>query len=57
MIGALKRLGQAAPDALPEQMAAFGINDKKGFASWFSSHPPLEDRISALENRAINKNR
>ncbi|MBE8189930.1 MAG: protease HtpX [Candidatus Thioglobus sp.] len=57
MIGALKRLGQAAPDALPEQMAAFGINDKKGFASWFSSHPPLEDRISALENRAINQNR
>ena len=51
MIGALKRLGQVEPEALPEQMAAFGINDKKGFASWFSSHPPIEDRIKALENR------
>jgi heat shock protein HtpX len=53
MIGALKRLGQVEPEALPEQMAAFGINDKKGFASWFSSHPPIEDRIKALENRAL----
>ena len=52
MIGALKRLGQVEPQALPEQMAAFGINDKKGFASWFSSHPPIEDRIAALEARA-----
>ncbi|HAQ68525.1 MAG TPA: protease HtpX, partial [Gammaproteobacteria bacterium] len=40
MINALKRLGQVEPEALPEQMAAFGIDDKKGFASWFSSHPP-----------------
>ncbi|ALE51942.1 heat shock protein HtpX [Candidatus Thioglobus autotrophicus] len=52
MISALKRLGQVEPQALPEQMAAFGINDKKGFASWFSSHPPIEDRIAALEARA-----
>ncbi len=54
MIGALKRLGQVEPEALPEQMAAFGIDDKKGFASWFSSHPPIEDRIAALEARAIH---
>lgn len=53
MIGALKRLGQVEPEALPEQMAAFGIDDKKGFASWFSSHPPIEDRIAALEARAM----
>ena len=53
MIGALKCLGQVEPEALPEQMAAFGINDKKGFSSWFSSHPPIEDRIKALENRAL----
>jgi heat shock protein HtpX len=47
MISALKRLqaGQAAAD-LPGQLAAFGISGK---ASWFSSHPPLEDRIAALE--------
>ncbi|MDC9727033.1 MAG: protease HtpX [Candidatus Thioglobus sp.] len=54
MIGALKRLGQVEPEALPEQMAAFGIDDKKGFAAWFSSHPPIEDRIAALEARATN---
>ncbi len=55
MINALKRLGQVEPEALPEQMAAFGIDDKKGFASWFSSHPPIEDRISALEKRAMGQ--
>ena len=55
MFNALKRLGQVEPEALPEQMAAFGINDKKGFASWFSSHPPIEDRIAALEARATNR--
>ena len=55
MINALKRLGKVEPEALPEQMAAFGIDDKKGFASWFSSHPPIEDRIAALEVRAKNQ--
>ena len=55
MIDALKRLGQVEPEALPEQMAAFGIDDKKGFASWFSSHPPIEDRIAVLEARAMKK--
>jgi heat shock protein HtpX len=54
MIGALKRLGQVEPEPLPEQMAAFGINDKSGFMALFSSHPPLEDRIAALETRSIN---
>jgi heat shock protein HtpX len=52
MINALKRLGQVEPEALPEQMAAFGINDKGGIAALFSSHPPIEARIVALEERA-----
>lgn len=52
MINALKRLGQLEPDALPEQMAAFGINDKKGMMSLFSSHPSIESRIKVLEKRA-----
>jgi len=52
MINALKRLGKLEPDALPEQMAAFGINDKKGMMSLFSSHPSIESRIKALEKRA-----
>jgi heat shock protein HtpX len=55
MINALKRLGQVEPDALPEQLAAFGIDDKKGFASWFSSHPPIKARIEALEKRAMQR--
>lgn len=54
MIGALKRLGQVEPEALPEQMAAFGINDKGGIMALFSSHPPIEDRIAALEKRAAS---
>lgn len=53
MINALKRLGQVEPAALPEQMAAFGINDKGGFMALFSSHPPIEDRVQALEQRAM----
>jgi len=53
MINALKRLGQVEPEALPEQMAAFGINDKGGIMALFSSHPPIEDRIAALEKRAL----
>jgi len=55
MINALKRLGQVEPAPLPEQMAAFGINDKGGIMALFSSHPPIEDRIEALEIRARNR--
>ena len=54
MINALKRLGQVEPEPLPEQMAAFGINDKGGMMALFSSHPPIEARIEALEKRAQN---
>lgn len=55
MINALKRLGQVEPEALPEQMAAFGINDKGGIMALFSSHPPIQDRIQALEERAVRR--
>jgi len=56
MINALKRLGQKEPEALPEQLAAFGIGEKPktGWRELWSSHPPLEDRINALEKRAKN---
>jgi heat shock protein HtpX len=56
MIGALKRLGQVEPEALPEQMAAFGINNKSSLMSLFSSHPPIEARIEALEQRSKRLN-
>jgi len=53
MIGALERLRQAQPHALPDQMAAFGIGGGAG-GGWkrlFMSHPPLEERIEALKRR------
>jgi heat shock protein HtpX len=53
MIAALKKL-QGAPDVqeLPDQMGAFAIaGGKRSWAQLFSSHPPLEDRIAALEAR------
>ena len=53
MIAALQRLqqGQGLPQDLPGELTAFGISEqlKQGFSSLFSSHPPLEDRIRALQ--------
>ena len=59
MINALKRLGQKEPEALPEQLAAFGIGEKpkSNRSQLWSSHPPLEDRIRALEKRAQQLNK
>jgi len=50
MIDALRSLqrGQKAED-LPGQLAAFGINGG-GVSRLFMSHPPLEERIAALQN-------
>ncbi len=52
MIDALRRLqAHHEPSKLPDQMAAFGIRARKGgLASLFRSHPPLEERIAALQN-------
>jgi heat shock protein HtpX len=56
MIDALKRLANREPEPLPEQLAAFGIGEKpkSNRSKLWSSHPPLEDRIKALEKRAKN---
>jgi heat shock protein HtpX len=51
MIKALTRLGGLTPGELPKAMAASGINDKPGFMALFSSHPPIEERIAALQAR------
>lgn len=50
MISALRALqrGHDAQD-LPGQLAAFGINGG-GVSRLFMSHPPLEERIAALQN-------
>ncbi len=56
MIGALRRLQaeQGLPQDLPGEMTAFGISEqlKEGAANLFSSHPPLEQRIAALQSSA-----
>ena len=51
MISALRRLqAHHEPSHLPDQVAAFGIRPKVGgMALLFRSHPPLEDRIKALQ--------
>lgn len=51
MIGALQALQRAhdAPD-LPGTLAAFGINGGGGIQRLLMSHPPLEERIAALQN-------
>ena len=53
MIAALRRLQSAhEPENLPGELAAFGISGgvKGGVQKLRMSHPPLEQRIAALEN-------
>jgi heat shock protein HtpX len=52
MVAALRRLGGLEPGELPKAFQSSGISDKAGFMALFSSHPPIEDRIAALESRA-----
>ena len=51
MIAALSRLGGLQPGALPQSMVASGISGAPGWAALFSSHPPIEERIAALQGR------
>lgn len=51
MINALARLGGLAPGELPKSMAASGISGGPGIMALFSSHPPIEARIAALQAR------
>jgi len=46
---ALARLGGLEPGALPQNMAASGITGGAGWAALFSTHPPMEQRIAALQ--------
>lgn len=51
MIRALQRLKAETelPDDMPKTMTAFGIRSHR-MTAMFSSHPPLDDRIAALQN-------
>ena len=51
MINALKRLGGQNEDLPSENLKAFGISGKtNSFMNLFASHPPIEERIKALQN-------
>ncbi|MED5239294.1 MAG: protease HtpX [Pseudomonadota bacterium] len=55
MIAALQRLKAEyeVPNQMPDTLVAFGINSglKQGMKALFSSHPPLDDRIRALQKQ------
>jgi len=51
MVRALRRLAGGRPAELPESLEAFGISGSKrhGIQKLFMSHPPIEERIAALQ--------
>ena len=55
MVGALEALQRVQSEGLPERMQAFGIKGPdrlSGFKKLFMSHPPLDERIAALQQAA-----
>jgi heat shock protein HtpX len=49
MINALARLGGMEPGHLPQAVQTMGISAPSGMMALFSSHPPIEQRIAALQ--------
>jgi heat shock protein HtpX len=55
MIHALARLGGLKPGQLPQSFEASGISGGAGWMQAFSTHPPIEQRIAALQARAAGQ--
>ena len=56
MIKALARLGGLEPGSLPPAIQTAGITNKpSGIFALFSTHPPFEERIAALQARAAGQ--
>ncbi|MCK7565928.1 MULTISPECIES: protease HtpX [Marinobacter] len=57
MINALNRLKRDSevPDQMPDSLQAFAINkgQRGGLSALFMTHPPLEERIAALQNAKL----
>jgi heat shock protein HtpX len=51
MIAALARLGGIEPGELPQSFRSSGISGRSGILALFSTHPPIEERIAALQAR------
>ena len=51
MVAALQRLGGLEAGGLPDSVKTFGINSRSGMFQLFASHPPIEERIAALQAR------
>jgi len=54
MIAALQRLQQGQSAQMPDELVAFGISNRgaSGISKLFMSHPPLSERIAALQRSA-----
>jgi heat shock protein HtpX len=52
MIAALRRLGGLQTGGLPDSVKAFGIASESRLAQLFATHPPIEERIAALQATA-----
>jgi heat shock protein HtpX len=51
MMKALARIGGVTAGELPKSMAASGISDQAGIMALLSTHPPIEERIAALQGK------
>ncbi len=54
MVAALRKLGRLSAGDLPRSIATAGITGRPGWMELFATHPPIEQRIAALNATPIN---